>query len=190
MLIAKIKDLFFNRRNKVEIEEISGENIDLSETNLIVKTLEQIEPNMTLDFEFNQPSNTYLSVTDVYSRFEVFNNICYLVLNFKIKNNGEDSSSSFNYTIANVTVPESLGEKIYDFGGKKVSEAPTLYESTVTTVDGFHSASSYPDVVNQRGYIILQHDAINKLAILYYTIPLIEPGKTIKVTARLALTLR
>ena len=92
------------------------------------QTLEQTNPNWSLAVEPVLPAAAIakgFTITNIYNRLLVINNVLFLVMINKI-NNPTASAIALDNTDSiqfEAIFPESIGEKIYDISGKKVSES-------------------------------------------------------------------
>ena len=90
---------------------------------LQAETLEQTQANVSVDFSSAVPTtiNPDLTYVAKYCRFEVLNNILYIVWNFELRNDTA-SNKLVNWTRMPVTIPTALASKIYDFDNRTVAQ--------------------------------------------------------------------
>lgn len=90
-------------------------------------TLEQTNANYAVDFTF--PSGSTIQITNIYNRFEVINNVLYIIANIKMKNISASSVNvgggwgSLTYVVVNLD--HNIASKIFDLAGNSVAVAAT-----------------------------------------------------------------
>lgn len=98
-------------------------------------TLEQSNVNYEQSFNFN--NYVGLTITNVYNKFIVVNNMLYIIANIKLTNDTENSIS-INPAVSsfgqiNVTLPSGIASKIYDMEGDPVT-SPKANVRNITAV--------------------------------------------------------
>ena len=148
--MAKLFDKLMNRVIKGKLTIESGDDVgglDLSEVDLRPKTIQQTEPNWEFDMPINETylSSNNLSVVSKYYKLCVYNNVLYIVCAISLKNDGESSFTiSWDDVIVNhdIEIPSSIGEKIYDIQGKKLTEDNVAQICRFPSYHGSSGASS------------------------------------------------
>lgn len=172
--------------NSKDVKEVLGKNEDIQ-----VKTLTQSEANYQKEFNFSV-SNEGITTTNIYNRFEVINNVLYLVVNLQLTNTTENSISVYQAGTGWIYLSSAFGSKIIDLNGDSVHSATTnaclITGHEILETSDLTSYSS----VTKNGYICFQNqtgaDACS--VIIRWNSPLsISAGESKWVTARLFLTL-
>lgn len=106
---------------------------ELENKDLVVKTIEQTEPNWSYDItEFpSGPSGTTASVT--FCRIQQLNSELHIIMNGVIHNPTESNLTSYGLIGIYVTLPENIANKLYDCLGKKASEVADASEVRIAT---------------------------------------------------------
>ena len=128
--------------------------VDFTELDFVAKTLSQVEPNYSLEFEFTSTSN--LEITNIYNRFMVINNMLYIIVNVAMKNiSGASLTINVNDYITgkNLAIDEAIASKIYGLDGKKASETPVGSYSLITPLQGYSTSSITSNYPSPRGDI-------------------------------------
>ena len=142
-----------------------------------VKTIEQSEPNWSISFEPEMSTSAVakgLTITNIYNRLQVINNILYIVMVNKVLN---ETGSAISYgspdgVSGEITLPEEIADKIYDINGKKLSETGTGSVDISSNPNGIQTGVGYAP---QR--MSLTHNGVNKLKIT------LEPSPSLSITA-------
>lgn len=102
------------------------------------KTVSQTQANWSASFNLSVP--TGLTVEQIYNRFEVINNVFYIIVNFKVSNtSGSDivvqkfQTSKYLASADFYNVPSNIGSAIYDLLGNTV--AGTTTDFTIITLE-------------------------------------------------------
>ena len=125
-----------------EIADILNEKLQVNENGIIInealsaKTLTQQEPSYSANFEFSTSSG--LTITNVYNRCLVINNVFHLIVNILVKNTsgaakkigGGWADPAFKALV----LPASVAKKIIDFDGKTVHDADATAKKLITSV--------------------------------------------------------
>lgn len=100
--------------------------------NVKALTFEQTAPNYSE--VINVGGSSGVTVTDIYSRFEVINNVLLIVFSFKMTNNTGSSKTLYSISSSNITINNpNIANAIYDVLGHTVSEA--VGSNTLITLD-------------------------------------------------------
>lgn len=138
----------------------------LQNQDLKVKTIEQSEPNWELEVEAiltDGIRNSGLVISSQYTKALIYNNVLYIVCACDISNpTGSNIDITANQGVQfEMTIPESIGSKLYDWDNKDLTEVPVADYSFID--------------IDYRGGIIshgvgygearanLQHSAQNKM---------------------------
>lgn len=131
-------------------------------------TIEQSEANWSK--ELNSASyyvNTGVDVLSIYSRLFVMNNILYVVLLGRMTNN-TGSTLTPNLRIQGIDLPANIANKIYDYGGNKVSDAP-LSPKNISIGSGILTNSDYGGTISIEAGKIINNSTANRLDIFLPT---------------------
>lgn len=182
----------YNSKDVKEVASLSEVVPYLEDKDVKVKTIEQSEPNWSLDFASAVPSvldDTNNQYIPIYCRFEVLNNILYIVWNFKIKNLRE-YDAPLNWLRIRFILPEDIADKIYDIDGHKVSESG--HANPITSDMLFYGSTSYPASIGARNttFNLTHTSTANELEISCYIGEDLKSGVDTSFTARTFLTLK
>lgn len=105
-----------------QLENIVDEHLEVSDVK--VKTLEQSEPNWSLDIE------TFVNITGgtatpIFCRIQQINQELHFIFLGKIENTSGSTIQAYQTTDLDIELPQEIAEKIYDYQGYKASETPT-----------------------------------------------------------------
>lgn len=121
---------------------------DFSNVDFVAKTLAQTNVNFSQTFNF--ATATGLTITNVYNKCEVVNNILYLIANVKVKNtSGDIKKVGGGWTdpaYITLTLPTSIASKIYDIDNVSAHDIGTngkiITSTHVTCCSGTTSVSN------------------------------------------------
>lgn len=100
-----------------------GTLADFSNADFLAKTLTQTSANHFEEFTItNQEGAT---IENIYNRFEVINNILYVIINIKITNNTENAINIYQISSGWRNLPTNIANKIIDLNGHSVHEIVT-----------------------------------------------------------------
>lgn len=90
--------------------------------NVTAETLSQRSANYSLTL--TPPTITNFDLISSYCKLNWINGELHLIFCVSYKNNSGASASFGNYDVYLPSIPATIGDKIYDMGGKKLSETP------------------------------------------------------------------
>lgn len=153
--------------------------------------ISQSVPNYEKPFEVNGPTGG--TVTVMYNKFEVINNVLYIIANFKISNNTENNITFRNMTSPWQYITTVVSTKIVDLEGMPVS-VPSNNDNTLICAN---CALTTRDITNitttlTRGSIRLLNETQPNACMIVFDFGenvTLQPSESIYYTARIALTL-
>ena len=157
-LSAIIKEVFLEdvASGEIDLPAMIGEALpvleeaDLSNADVVVKTLTQAQANWSVDFGDSMVGlPTGITYAKIYNRFEVIGNILYLVLTYSLENTTASDVSTGNLSI-DVTLPEEIAEKLIDISGVSAKEATSTSGISAFLVNA--GDKSYPLAINRACY--------------------------------------
>lgn len=156
---------------------------------VIVKTVEQTNPNWTLDLSNVQitfPSG--FTGTNIFSRIQKINGELEIIFTFSITNNGDTTATPSNVQLGSFNIPSEIGSKIIDIGGDDLTKS---IASEYVAIAGSRAVNSTNTSVfgGNYGILSLSHNGANKLFIAMYFLQAIAAGATHYYSARIQLTL-
>ena len=110
----------FNSKDVCEVQEKIT-----SSTDLVAKTLKQTEANWSVDLDLQPYDASKTSISKAYGKICVVNGIMYIVISCTNTNITESSQSVQSYAPMEITIPESIGSKIFDEDGNDLTTAGT-----------------------------------------------------------------
>lgn len=157
-----------------------------------VKTLSQSEANEAVVFDFTALGG--LKIKNTYNRFEVINNVLYVIVNVEIYNDSGSSISLTNMCEKTVELPVEIASKIYDCAGKHVGEAGSnVWITSAIGAIKETNTGTYPTSYSLKStceLYLLNNIANNITVAIAGTQALSIPnGKSEYISARVALTL-
>ena len=157
----------------------------LNDKDVQVKTIHQSQPNYSLNFSFETGVSgvpTGIKITNIYNKFLQFGNILYVVGNFLLENETE-SSINISSLYKPLTLNSDIASKIYDYGGKKVSESQSdLTKSDITMLTGYTGINNVVSATQK--IVAIRHVGVNTIQFE------IEYGTTITGGGKNAFTFR
>ena len=178
------------------IDELLAEKANLTGATFTgpvqAQTFKQTQPNFALEVTPTLSAAAIakgLTLTTIYNKVEVINNILYIVSLNKV-NNPTESSITLNYDDRigeSITLPEDIADKIYDQNGVKVSESGAGAMISLGYRGGITSGFSYYELAG-----LLRNDNQSNVMI-YHTQPVgnitLAAGSSLVYEDRLFLTL-
>ena len=136
----------------------------LEDKDVEVKTIHQSQPNYSLNFSFETGVSgvpTGITITNIYNKFIQYGNILYVVGNFLLENTTE-ASISITSLYKPLTLSADVASKIFDYGGKKVSEDQTdLTKSDVTLLTGYTGINNVVSATQK--IVAIRHVGVNTI---------------------------
>lgn len=163
---------------------------DFSNVDFVAKTLNQTNANYSLDFNFSNQEGVVID--NIYNRFEVINNMLYIIVNFKATNESESDKSIYQITSGWKYITGGYGAKIVDLENKKVSEDRTGACYITSHEINVISSPSTVQSIARNGICVLQNqEQAGAVAVVCrWDTPLSIPANTSKyICVRLYLTL-
>ena len=164
---------------------------------LIADTISQANANYSSEFEYSGTHDTYFDITNVYNRFEVINNVLYIVFNIKLMNNTESSHStttSGKYS-NQIDLPEEIATKIFDIDGHNIWNESSANRGIMVTNGVWARVSGDGNIGAAEGlcYVrLMKYDNLNGRIIVQFNTPSgisISAGAGLYLQARFFLTL-
>lgn len=155
-----------------------------------VKTIEQSEANYSLDFGSKEMLDLSSGITynPIYARLEQIGNVLYIVNVFELENTTESTLTIGNARIK-VSLPKSIGNKIYDVNGHTLSQAE-ITSIAISGDVGLKGDQSYPSDLNRKVFnVVLKHTDEDEMTIAFYELSNINAGQTQLCSFRTFLTL-
>lgn len=162
---------------------------------LTAQTISQSAANYSISFDMNSSLGL---LENIYNRFEVINNVLYVIVNLKLTNNTENNISLVNATLAfkNFAIDSAIASKIIDIEGdpltaNKANRTLVMASCGIVFTDGVpFQASNYKNraVLNFTNYENHPSQAVVVIATSGETFTL-NAGASCYITARAALTL-
>lgn len=189
----------YNDGTSTDLGAIFTGNVTISGS-LTANTLEQTNANwVSPNIELN-PSGDVASagvdVTNIYNRFEVINNVLFIIVNISFHNPSASPvtiSGNVRADKAISGVPANIGSKIIDFEGKSIAEVATTEHCLIAGTKAFTSRGlQYSHVEDSDWNVFLTNRTTANLCQLFIqksTALTINAGATVYVSARLPLTL-
>lgn len=109
----------FNDGNTNDLGAIFTGNVNISGA-LTAQTIEQSQPNAS--FSYTGISSSIGTLTDVYNRLIVINNVAYFILNIKATATSGTASADSEACSPSITISSSIASKIVDLNGKTALE--------------------------------------------------------------------
>ena len=175
------------------IDDYFDENpLDLSSVDVEAKTLSQTNANYSKAIYLS--GGTYLSVENIYNRFEVINNVLYIIISSKLTNS---DSSSHTYTTLGYTslqIDSTIAGKIYDLEGNTVATAEATANCVICQVPAIAKKSVNGATTSDEYHVYMTFDNraeanTCRFSILSTTSISLDAGESIYVMGRMALTL-
>lgn len=163
---------------------------DMSEYDLVVKTIEQTQANYSADFSSQEilDLNTGITYNPIYARLEQIGNVLYIVNVFELENTTQSTLTIGNARIK-VSLPKSIGDKIYDVNGHTLSQ-DELYSVPISADVGLKGDQSYPLDLNRKVFnVVLKHTDEDELTLCFFELTSINAGQTQLCSFRTFLTL-
>ena len=178
--------------SKKQIEGIVADNVvsNLVGKDVKVNSLEQVSPNYETEF-----SSASSSITNIYNRIQVINNVLRIIVNVVFTNNTESSQNQYTPFQANIDVEEWLAEKLVDLKGKKVSESASTDNTIITCAEAYVGTTENVGNTWKNCKMILANRTTAKRMTVYLknfdgsNVITIPSGGKLYMTARLDLTL-
>ena len=150
-------------------------------------TLEQTQANYAK--EINQNSNVGGTLSKIYGRFEVINNILWIVYNYKLVSDGTAINNGTLVSYGANSLSADIASKIVDFTGHTVAESTS--SATITIDEANISKGAAFNSSIYRGKLVITNRAdANDLGIYLYAVENIPVNASdeLYITARTALT--
>ena len=180
--------------SKKQVEGIVADNVvsDLVGKAVEVKTLNQTNANYTISFNFS--SDPTLEVDNVYNRFEVINNVLYIVVSTKLKNKDTSSHSYGTLAYSTVSIDSDVAGKIYDIEGNTASSAEATQNCVICQVPAIAKKGVDGGTKSDVNNIYLTMDnrqQANTIRVALYSLTNITLGanETLYLMGRMALTM-
>ena len=162
----------------------------LNDVDINAKTLSQSSPNVSVDFSEIEPYviDTGIEYKPKYCRLEEINKVLHIIWNFGLKNPTAEIIQQ-NWLRINITLPEDIAKKIFDFNNKSVHENSSGHPITAFIV---HSGSEdYPaDLIPKPLTCIIQNTITpDVFSLNVYFGTRIKAGNELYSSGRVALTL-
>ena len=169
-----------------------GTLADFSNADFVAKTLKQTNANYSISFNFS--SDATLEIDNVYNRFEVINNVLYIVVSTKLRNKGSSSGSYGTLAYSSVSIDSNVANKIYDLEGNTASSANPTQNCVICQVPAIAKKGVDGGTKSDVSNIYLTMDnrqQANTIRVALYSLVNITlaPNETLYLMGRMALTL-
>ena len=148
-----------------QLENIVDEHLEVSDVK--VKTIEQSEPNASIDISSLLNSSFFKDTSSVYAKLEVYGNVLYLVVAGKFTTKTE---STTYHSILNQTDISDLGNeilsKIYRAEGSTLNNAPIDSSGFNTIISEFNYVYNHPSL--GQNYAALSSTQKDKVNLIVY----------------------
>ena len=110
----------YNDGTSTDLGAIFSGNVTIS-GNLVANTISQQNPNYNQSFSLSS-YHTFITLTEIYNRLEIINNVLYLVVSIKGEVNDGQTHDITSLAYNQKALPSDISSKIYDIEGHTVSE--------------------------------------------------------------------
>ena len=159
----------------------------LSQVDVKVKTIEQSEPNASI--EFSAPAITGFTKVGEYCRCIKVNQTFKLILCARYQNDDTENAKSFSLgSSLYITIPSPIGSKIYDLSGKTLNQTPTQGRGDIVIRVAPMGISTY----GQNLYVhpvSVEHGNVNQIRISHGNSVSVSASNVVSVTLEVNLTL-
>lgn len=166
--------------------------LDLSNVDVEAKTLQQTNANYSKAIYLS--GGTYLSVENIYNRFEVINNVLYIIISSKLTNSDSSAHTYNTLGFTSLAIDSTIAGKIYDLEGKTVASGEATANCVICQVPAIAKKSvngaTNTDVYNIYMTFDNRTEANNcRFSILSTTNISLNAGESIYIMGRMSLTL-
>lgn len=198
-----IETEFLNVRDGATLQEAEiigsasvGGSMDVS-GGITGDTIEQASPNYSREFNFGTASG--ITITNVYNRCEVINNVLYLIANIKLKNtSGAVKKLGQGWgdpAYCTLSLSDELASKIFDIAGTSVHAAAAVDGTIITAVPvvvtkNIVESATLVSLTSFR-FTMVNKTAVNTISCYFRPneIVQLEADEELTLTGRVALTL-
>lgn len=164
--------------------------LDFSDVDLKVKTVEQSQPNFSANLSF---SSNFFQVTNIYNKFIVINGVAYVICSTKLTNNTEESATAYFIASSGLNVSTAIAEKLIDADGDNATVSKELRciiaSHDVQVFDGYTGLAPTPTGGTNVSLNLTNETGTNNLAVIISGQITIPAGETRLLMSRMPLTL-